>query len=106
MIFFEVLLSLLAAFGLVCLIWLGLGWLLLPLRCPVRVILEARGNGEGLEQGVRALLWLRRTGLLRGTVVIRDSGLDDQGLALARDLSLRDGVRLVQCPASGGFRGK
>ena len=94
MAFLEGLLSLLAAFGLVCLLWLGMGWLLLPLRCPARVVLEGHGTGEDLEQAVRGLLWLRRTGLWRGTVVIRDEGLDERGLALARTLSLRWGVEL------------
>ena len=55
MAFLESLLSLLAAFGLVCLLWLGAGWLLLPLRCPARVVLEGHGTGEYLEQAVRAL---------------------------------------------------
>ena len=90
----ELPLSLLAAFGLVCLVWLGAGWLTLPLRCPARIVLEAHGHGEELEQAVRGLLWLRRTGLWRGTVVIRDEGLDERGLALARTLSLRWGVEL------------
>lgn len=94
----ELLLTLLAVFGLLCLIWLCLGWLLLPLRCPARIILEAHGSGEGLEQAVRGLLWLRAAGLWRGTVILRDTGLDDQGRALAGALSLRDGVRLAPRP--------
>ena len=98
----ELLLALLAVFGLLCLTWLGLGWLLLPLRCPARVILEARGSGEGLEQAVRGLRWLRRTGLWRGTVILRDTGLDGQGRALANVLCLQDGVRLVQRPDKDG----
>lgn len=97
--FLELLLSLLAAFGLMCLLWLGAGWLLFPLRCPARIVLEAHGHGEELEQAVRGLLWLRRAGLWRGTVVIRDEGLDERGLALARTLSLRWGVELSSSAA-------
>ena len=104
MAFLEGLLSLLAAFGLVCLLWLGMGWLLLPLRCPARVVLEGHGTGEYLEQAVLALLWMRRAGLWRGTVVIRDDGLDAQGRLLASTLSLRDGVRLAGEPARAGRR--
>ncbi|HIT02443.1 MAG TPA: hypothetical protein IAC21_06450 [Candidatus Enterenecus merdae] len=104
MAFLESLLSLLAAFGLVCLLWLGAGWLLLPLRCPARVVLEGHGTGEYLEQAVRALLWMRRTGLWRGTVVIRDDGLDAQGRLLASTLSLQDGVRLAAEPTGAGQR--
>lgn len=83
---------LLAAFGLVGLGWLALGWLLLPGVCPVRAVVEARGAGDGLEQTVKALLWLRRTGLWRGAVVIDDCGLDEGGAALARALAAQRGV--------------
>ena len=83
---------LLAAFGLVSLGWLALGALLLPGRCGVRLTVSARGGGEGLEQTVRGLLWLQRTGLLRGEVIIEDCGLDRDGLALARALAGQHGV--------------
>ncbi len=90
----EFLLILPAAFGLAGAVWLGLGRLLLPAPCPVRAVIVGRGCGDGLEQTVRGLLWLRRSGLWRGTVVITDGGLDPQGLALARMLARRDGVEL------------
>ena len=83
---------LLAAFGLVCLGWLALGALLLPGQCDTRLTVSAQGAGEGLEQTVRGLLWLRRTGLWRGEVVIEDCGLDRDGLALARTLAGERGV--------------
>ena len=89
---FELLAVLLAAFGLVSLGWMALGWLLLPGVCPIRAVVEARGPGEGLEQTVKALLWLRRTGLWRGAVVIDDHGLDEGGAALARALAAQRGV--------------
>ena len=38
------------------------------------------------------LLWLRRTGLWWGDVVIEDCGLDRDGMALARALGSRTGV--------------
>lgn len=87
--FFAVLL---AAFGLVSLGWLALGALLLPERCNTRLTVSARGSGEGLEQTVRGLLWLRRTGLWRGELVIEDCGLDEDGLILARALAGKKGV--------------
>ena len=83
---------LLAAFGLVSLCWLVLGALLLPGRCDARLTVSARDGGDGLEQTVRGLLWLRRTGLWRGEIVIEDCGLDGDGLALARALAGRYGV--------------
>ena len=84
---------LLAAFGLVSLGWLALGALLLPGCCAARFTVSAQDGGEGLEQTVRGLLWLRRTGLWRGEVVIEDCGLDEDGAALARMLAGKSGVR-------------
>ena len=89
---FEFLAVLLAAFGLVSLVWLAVGWLLLPGVCPVRAVIPARADGDGLEQTVKALLWLRRTGLWRGAIVIDDYGLDERGAALARTLAAQRGV--------------
>ena len=87
--FFAVLL---AAFGLVSLGWLALGALLLPGRCAARFVVSSRGGGEGLEQTVKGLLWLRRTGLWRGEIVIEDCGLDVDGAALAKTLAEERGV--------------
>ena len=81
---------LLAAFGLVSLGWLAAGALLLPGVCPARMVVEAKGDAGGLEQTVKALLWLRRTGLWWGEVVIKDRGLDAGGLALAQALAARE----------------
>lgn len=79
-------LGLLAAFGLLTLCWLLLGRLLLPVPLDLTVSLTGHGDGEGLEQGVRALHWLRRTGLWRGDIRIVDGGLSPRGLAVARQL--------------------
>ena len=92
----QFLAALLAAFGLVSLGWLALGALLLPGVCPARMVVDAQGDGGGLEQTVKALLWLRRTGLWWGEVVIKDRGLDAGGLALAQALAERQGVVFSQ----------
>ena len=89
---FQFLAVLLAAFGLVSLGWLALGALLLPGVCPARMVVDAQGGGEGLEQSVKALLWLRRTGLWWGDVVIEDCGLNREGAALAQALGAQNGV--------------
>jgi len=93
----EILTALLAAFGLVCLGWLIFGRLVLPVGTDgpaVRAVVAGTGDGSGLEQTVGGLLWLRRSGLWRGTVVIVDRGMDPGGLALARSLAQRTGVEL------------
>lgn len=79
-------LGLLAAFGLLALGWLVLGRALLPIPLDLTVSLTGYGDGEGLEQGVRALHWLRRTGLWRGEILIRDGGMSPLGLEVARKL--------------------
>ena len=83
---------LLAAFGLVSLGWLAAGALLLPGVCPARMVVEAKGDAGGLEQTVKALLWLRRSGLWWGEVVIEDCGLSREGEALARALGSQSSV--------------
>ncbi len=84
----------LIAFGVACLLWLTLGRLLLPTVCDIRAIVPCDGSGDGLEHTVRGLVWLRRSGLWRGVVVIRDVGLNRDGLELAQRLAAQDGVEL------------
>lgn len=93
---FQFLAALLAAFGLVSLGWLAMGALLLPGVCPARMVIEAKGDGGGLEQTVKALLWLRRAGLWWGEVIIEDCGLDRDGMALARALAEQSGVEFSE----------
>ena len=97
---------LLAAFGMVCLGWLVLGALLLPGGCPARIVIAAKGDGGGLEQAVKEALWLRRSGLWRGGVVIEDCGLDRDGAALARTLAEDCGVEFARAEGTAVFHAK
>lgn len=81
-----------AVFGVACLIWLAFGRLLLPGRCPMCVVVTATDGGDGLEQTVRGLLWLKRSGLWSGSIAIRDGGLNREGLSLTLLLARREGV--------------
>ena len=47
---------LLAAFGMVSVGWLVLGALVLPGGCAGRIVIDARGDVEGLEQAVKAAI--------------------------------------------------
>lgn len=87
----EVLLSLCSVLGLLALGWLWFGRLLTPAAGGggAWVVLPARGGGEGLEQAVRGLLWLRGSGLLSARVAVVDCGLDARGSALVRALLRR-----------------
>lgn len=84
--------AVLAVFGMACLVWLAYGWLLLPGRCRMELTVIAEGSGEGLEQTVRWLNWLRRSGLLAGEVRIRDGGLNRAGLQLALEVARQNNI--------------
>ena len=75
--------------------WMAAGGILLPGPTSVKIFVPGEGRGDGLEQMVRGLLWLRRTGLWRGTVVIEDRGLDREGQQLARTLARQHGVEFT-----------
>ncbi|MDD6160351.1 MAG: hypothetical protein PUB51_04400 [Oscillospiraceae bacterium] len=91
----EQILAVLALFGMGCLLWMAYGWLLAPGVCPIRAEVTATGGGDGLEQTVKGLLWLRRSGFWQGTIAIRDGGLTREGLALALTLSRKQGVEFL-----------
>ena len=96
----EVLLALLAAVGLMAVGWLVFGRFVLPLGNEdnrTMVVVEARGDGAGLEQTVHGLLWLRRGDLWRYRVVIMDCGLDSGGRDIARRLAAGGG-HVSLCP--------
>lgn len=86
--------AVLAVFGMACLVWLAYGWLLLPGDCPVEAVIVASGNGERLEHTVKGLLWLRKNRLWFGCIVIRDAGLDPEGMAVAAALARQEGIEL------------
>lgn len=91
--------------ALACLGW----WLMGRLLCPVPgsgtwVVLTGHSNGEGLEQKVRAFVWMRSLGLLRCPVVITDAGLDAQGREIALRLAARwHGVILCSADTLGEY---
>lgn len=87
--------AVLAVFGLACLLWLAYGWLLLPGSCPIRAVVTGSGSGEGLEQTVKGLLWLRKNRLWVGAVTIQDGGLNQEGLLLALALARREDVEFA-----------
>lgn len=85
-------LAVFAVIGMACLVWLAYGWLLLPGRCSVRAMVNASGDGDGLEQTVKSLLWLRNAGFWQGGIAICDAGLSHSGLMLAMTLARQDGI--------------
>lgn len=96
----EIVLALLAVVGLLSLGWLLFGKILTPVGGGrVWAVVPGEGDGGDLEQAVAGLLWLRGGGLMQGTVVIADCGLNAVGRATAAALALRE-PGIVLCPAS------
>ena len=88
--FWELFGTAMAAAGLAVLLWWQMGRLLRPVPGRnVQVVISGRGDGEELEQTLRALYWLRGMGLLRGAIVIETEELTSAGLALAAELTRR-----------------
>ena len=85
----------LAGFGLGCLLWLVYGWMLLPGACPLSVVVTATGGGEGVEQTIKGLLWLKKNRLWSGTISIRDGGLNREGLMLVLTIARQEGVEFA-----------
>lgn len=81
----EIVAAVLIAAGLLGLCWLAFGRLLAPVGKADRsmAVVPASGDGEGLEQEVRGLLWLKSGNMAKFTVVIADCGLNDRGRTLA-----------------------
>lgn len=97
---FEVLLSLLAVFGLFSALWLLFRRALFARageETRACAVVAAQGDGSGLEQTVKELLWLRLGGARHYTVLIADAGLDARGRAMAAAL-VNSLPEVVVCP--------
>jgi len=87
------LVALLAAVGLASLMWAAVRTVLYakPLkRHGVFALIPAQGNGESLEQQVRALEYLRREQGVFGRILLVDCGLTEEGVQLSRLLAKED----------------
>ena len=76
--------------GLTGMLWWLLGRMLRPLpRGSAFILLQGRGEGDGLEQTVRGFVWLRGLGLLHAPILIADVGLTAAGREIALRLCAR-----------------
>lgn len=72
--------------------YLLLGLLVRPGRTDARgvwTVVYASGEGEDLEQRLRALMWLRGLGLQSGRILLVDGGLSARGREVADCLTRR-----------------
>lgn len=87
-ILLDAALALLASIGIAALGWRISGRILFPQRDrALWAVVPARGGGDGLEEALRGVLWLRSGTGGRWPVVIADCGLDESGRRLAQDLT-------------------
>lgn len=70
-----VILSVLAAFGVLCVLWAFLGWML-PGQKGVTMVYVCRG--ENVEAVLRRYRWLRDMGLVHERLLIVDEGMTEQ----------------------------
>ena len=97
----EIIVAVLAAFGLGMAAWLLFGRMVTPIGvrggAPAAAVVRARGDGAGLEQTVDGLLWLSRSGWPALRIILADDGLTETGRQRALHLTERaPGVRY--CP--------
>lgn len=83
-----IVLVILAAFGLLCALWVCLGFLLPGQK---GVVMVYRCRGESVDALVRRYRWLRDVGLIRCPLIIIDDGMSDKQRKL---LENRPGVRV------------
>ncbi len=60
-----------------------------PCAAGMCAVVWAQGDGDGVEQRVRCLMWLQHCGLLCCTVAVADAGLSEEGRQLVCLLSRR-----------------
>lgn len=89
-VWLDVLGAAMCALGLAFLAWWLFGRLLRPIPAGrALVVLPGRREGEGLEQAVRAFVWLRGMGLLNCPIAIANVDLTPAGFELALRLAAR-----------------
>ena len=92
--------ALLCALGALTVIWLLLGLFLCPLGADgsVSVTIRLHGDAAGLEHSLRALRWLRQSGLLQAEVHLEDEGLTPEGRErVQRAVKLDTDCNIISC---------
>ena len=82
-----VLITLIVGYCTVCFLY---SYILRPYEAfGTLAVVWGAGNGDGLEQRVRSLMWLQSCGLLRCRPMLVDHGLDEEGRVIAANLATR-----------------
>ena len=91
----DVILCAAIAMLLLTLIWCLIGRLLLPMRAEARMVFFLAGREAALERQVRAVNWLRCSGLFDGTLLLVTPDADETARVLAEALTRR--YLFVEC---------
>ena len=91
----EVLLCALIAMLILVLAWCIVGRLLLPVRPEAKLVYFLTGGEPALERQVRAVNWLRNSGLFDGTLLLVTTDADETARALSSALTRR--YDFVEC---------
>lgn len=90
----ELVVGILAAWGLLMLVWTLMGALLLPLgrRKDIRLTVLIRGKDQAplLEQYLKGVLWLRNMGMIWWDILILDDHLDQEAVERAAELAEKE----------------
>ncbi|MEG0756079.1 MAG: hypothetical protein RR450_06760 [Oscillospiraceae bacterium] len=98
-IFSEIFMALLAAFGILALLWNLWGRLLRPdLAEKQYLLLPVTGAGETLEETLRYYGWHCRSGLLHCEIIVTDMGLTAAGQEFCRGVCRREQIRFEVNP--------
>ncbi len=87
----DIVVGILAAWGLIMLLWTLAGALFLPVSrredMRLTVLIQGRGDIPRLEQALKGILWLRDMGLIWWNIVILDDDLSDEARHRANRLA-------------------
>lgn len=91
----DVILCAAIAMLLLVLVWCLIGRMLLPTRAGAQLVYFLNGEEPALERQVRAVNWLRNSGLFDGTLLLVTTDADSAACVLAEALARR--FEFVEC---------
>lgn len=95
----DILIGILAAWGLIMLLWTLAGALFLPLSrredTRLTVLIESKGDAPRLEHFLKGVIWLRDMGLIWWNVVILSDHLSQEARQRAERLTEEQNVAVL-----------
>ena len=91
----DVILCAAIAMLVLVLVWCLIGRMLLPMRAGAHLVYFLNGEEAALERQVRAVNWLRCSGLFDGTLLLVTTDADETACVLAEALTRR--YLFVEC---------